>query len=102
MVANPANGKLASLHSADHEPGVYRFRVFYIKVNGRRSVVAGWRLHETMRGLKLLHMYSKLEKLGDGDRLQFNATVHGTPLAVDVLVGTWQVRLGTQPAAAAA
>jgi hypothetical protein len=79
---------------AGDQPGVYLFRVYYLRINGRRSVVGGWQLYETMRRLKLLNMYSQLERLDDSGSLEFDATVHGVPLAVAVAVGTWQVRVG--------
>lgn len=102
MSASPATAPPTRLLRADDEPGVYRFRVFYLRVNGRRSVVPDWRLHETMRRLKLLHMYAKLVNLDERRTLDFSATVHGSPLDVSVAAGTWQVRLGAALPAAAA
>lgn len=102
MSTNADKSRLSAALRAQDEPGVYGFRVFYLRVNGRRSVVGGWQLYETLRRLKLLHMYSRLEKLDDTGFMQFDATVHGEPLAVSVIVGTWQVRLGAEPSLAAA
>ena len=94
MSTNPASHRSSTPHRAGDEPGVYRLRVFYLCVNGRRSVVGDWQLYDTMRRLKLLNMYSELDRLGEAGSLEFYTTVHGAPLAVSVVVGTWQVRLG--------
>lgn len=94
MSTNPAKKRLSGMLCEGDEPGVYQLRVFYLSINGRRSVVSGWQLYETMRRQKLLHAYSKIEKLGDSESIDLDAIVHGKPFAVSVLVGTWQVRIG--------
>lgn len=102
MTANPRRHRPVPLLRADDEPGVYRFRVFYLQVNGRRSVVGAWQLYETMRDLKLATRYSTLANLDEHESLEFCATIHGAPLVVSVAVGTWQVTVGAEPAGKAA
>lgn len=97
---NPAKTRPSSLLHSEDEPGVYRVRVFYLCINGRRSVVGAWQLYETMRRLKLLNMYSQLEELHESACLDLRATVHGSSVAVSVGAGTWQVRLGARLPAA--
>jgi hypothetical protein len=88
MSTNPAKKRLSSeLYDGD-EPGVYHFRVFYLCINGRRSVVGSWQLYETMRRLKLLNRYT--------GSMEFDTTVLGVPLAVSVVVGTWEIRVGAE------
>lgn len=80
--------------SRESEPGVCRFRVFYLSINGRRSVVPEWRLRDTLHPLKLATLGAAIERLEEGATLDLAVRVHRRPLNVFAHAGAWEVRSG--------
>jgi hypothetical protein len=74
------------------ESGVCRFRVFYLRLNGRRTVVPAWRLRDALHALKLVNLYRSIERLEDGASVEFDVTVYKQPVNLLVSAGTWEVR----------
>lgn len=91
MSATPAAFGLKHALPADSERGACRFRVFYLQINGRRSVVPAWRLHDTMHRLRLLNLYRQIERLEDGASIEFDQTLHEEPVRLLATAGTWHV-----------
>jgi hypothetical protein len=100
MSARPARDRIKHSLHADHRAGLCRFRVFYLAINERRSVVPIWRLHDTLHRLKLLNLYRTISQLDDGASTRFSVAVHQRTLEIAVSAGTWELRdRGSAPAA---
>lgn len=101
MNATLAQHRMKRSLQADDRAGLCRFRVFYMAINDRCSVVPVWRLHDTLHRLKILNLYKAIAQLDDGRSTQFSVAVHQRTLEIAVSAGTWELReRGPAPASA--
>lgn len=92
MRAKLTSTRLERPHADRGEAGVSRFRVFYLRINGRPSVVPAWRLRGLMHEMRMLNLAAKIERLVDGQSIEFDVAVYRRPVNLVARAGTWELR----------